>query len=295
MSADWQALTPQLVCDWLASAAEEDDPPLQYRTISGYRSALVEWYATRSQCTGANPARAEAVDRVLQGIKRECTAREVEKRAARIVTVSLTPLLLRQLKPHLVHPISTPFQRMVWAACCLGVHGLLRPNEFVGTYGLEHRALRAQQLRFFSAENRPVCPYTEAAAEPAAMEIRLGVTKADPFASNAPLRITAPEAVSALWEWLVEWIQSGERRESIWACPFERQLSIQTLLSLVRQALIDNGVENPLVTGRCFRRGGALSLVLAGASTQQVMAAGRWATAPMVKLYAGQPAQNAGK
>ena len=272
-----------------------EEEELQYRTISGYRAALRNWFAVASQCTGSNPVGEEVVDRVLSGIKRECIARKVEMRGARTITISLTPQLLMQLEPILLPPVSSAADRMIWAACCVGVFGLLRPNEFMGTYKLEHRALRPQQLTFYDAAKQLLCPFTQPRGNPARLEIRLGVTKADPEAKNPPVQIIFSGAVKAIWSWMVERANSGEKRPWLWACPFEKQLTITSLLSAIRKALMRAGIEAPLVTGRCFRRGGALGMVMAGATLEEIMQQGRWGTPLMVPLYAGQHPKPAGK
>ena len=98
-------------------------------------------------------------------------------------------------------------QLMIWAAACLASHAMLRPNEFLGTYGLEQRHLRLDQIQFLNDNGIEMHPEAHSpitgGRPPQCFYVNLGVTKADPLAHNKPILVEEPLAVTALWRWMM--------------------------------------------------------------------------------------------
>ena len=238
----------------------------------------------------ASPFDSKLVVAALRGIDKALAPADRAARESRVVTAALEPRQVIRLQGVLTPRESTDEQVMIWAAALLGSYGLLRPNEFLGSYLHQDRNLRAHQLEFFVQRDTP-CPIKLApgsADNPSSVRLRLGATKADQLGTNKPLVLTGSAVVSALWRW--------SRRRLAYSAdaqggPFfrvegQRPLSIRTLLTRLETAMrtVDPAWSHRL-TGRCFRRGGATELVRDGAAIDDIKAAGRWKSTPMVFTY----------
>jgi hypothetical protein len=229
----------------------------------------------------ANPFDSEIVERALTGIQKDEAIRARDQVSKKEDSPALTLDMLAAFKPHLLGKPSTSFTRMRWAAIRLGVTGLLRPNEFIGAYRQEQRAMRPNQITFRDKDNRT------AAAAPTRVFVDLHNTKADSLGKNAPICITDEETVDALWKWAREreaLEHTAASRMKFFA--FKNQaLSGQNLRNALNHAARRCGWFNAKFQLRCFRRGGASTLMAAGASTPTIMSAGRWRTSAMVQRY----------
>jgi hypothetical protein len=293
--------------DWLAHVALSGR--VSGNTVRTYRSALsTAWEEAGVQ--GDNPLRSALVDRITLGASKLLKDRDMAARAAREVTVELTPTLLAQFHPYVVEasgqagarePLAATGLAMVWAAACLGVFGLLRPNEFLYVGQKASKALLADAITFRAAPNHeaqqgllPRGSVVTAASVPDRFEVALGATKADALGRNGRLIIAARMAVEALWRWMHVRRDAGHAPHA----PLFVQENGMALAS--RKLLVQiatwyarlTGVE-PKITGRAFRRGGASDMLRAGASIPDIMAAGRWRSPAMVGVYANAEARRA--
>lgn len=299
---DWlpeaSLVTPEAAANYLAHLAK--DTTLASGTISGYSSALRNWVSRERRWTDEpNPFDSLLVCRTLEGIKRERTPAEAAARAQRPVTAMMGPEALAQLRPYLDPEVSTTpskhstaWRLMIWAAACLGSHCLLRPNEFV-----KDPPLDAWRVTFRSAKGATIAPIKGGPTQLAhSAYIHLGVTKADQNATNKAVHTSSPLAVDALWRWATHRVDTGlSEREAVFFHDGKHRLSLRVLLEALRDAHVAAGKGPVLLTGRCFRRGGADELVRAGVSAEVVQEHGRWKSRAMVYRYAGQDALAARK
>lgn len=302
-------ITEQRATEFLAELALTGS--LSGGTLKGYRSALsTAW--EESLAEGDNPLQGTHVARAVQGISRLKRESDSEARTARGVTIELTPSLLARILPSLS---DIQFNRMgpsalnthlCWAAACVGVYGLLRPSEFLGVYRNRNSALAAGSIKFFANTNSvlpqellPTSGRVQDYKIPDRFTLNLGPTKADQLAQNAPVTIAAPMCVKALWYWLhiqrnlatPQQSQGGTPPEYVFAIPGQPPLSQAHLLKTLREWLTPVIGSSFLLTGRCFRRGGASELVATGAPIPDIMSAGRWKSAAMVNVYSAQSAK----
>jgi hypothetical protein len=291
-------------------------------TFRTWRSAISNWremHLVEGPPLGENAL----LSRTIEGVVRDRRAVDAAARAARPETAEVTVDLLAHLEPIASGwPGGTPTARMEWAALAHGTYALARPNEFLRV-GRGSPGLCTNQISFYNeqglrrldwtwtlparcaagalpADNDP----TWWAVVPHSYEVALGPTKADPKGSNAPLRIGAPIAVTAMWRWL------HTRRELIDAqpdappgvdafageifCfgPGRKPLSCAQLCnSLSWWICAVTGGMRPKVTGKTFRRGGTNSLLTHGATLEEAMTAGRWLGKGMPVLYSSKKAQ----
>jgi hypothetical protein len=286
---------------WLASLVVGGE--LSAGSVKVHRSALsTAW--EESLATGSNPLQSRQVQRVIAGGARELLAADAAARAARGVTAELTPRLLVQLGEKVNIQSRTlgedrPELAMLWAAACLGVFGLLRPSEFLGTNTSRARALPAASLSFFDSpgSDAPLAllPRHLRVGDfnlPDRVAVALGVTKADQLARNGRLVIAAPMAVRALWVWCHARRDAGHAPQApLFVWRNGRPLSCSRLLSQLTVWLQPELGPNARLTGRCFRRGGASAMLAGGADIPAIMQAGRWRSSAMVGVYSAASAK----
>jgi hypothetical protein len=245
-----------------------------------------------------------AVQRVLQGISRHHLEAEVKARAAKPDTTELTPSLLYSLEKFARPRGCGPEDYMRWAAALTGTYGFLRPSELLGSAQHRDRALRVDQVRFYSTATSTIpCtllpPGTSVDSRPSVPDhfvIALEITKADQKATNEPVPIAAAPAVSALWRWMhMRRDHLGmEASGPVFCLPSEPPLSCADLTASITSWLKQAGAVDPVVKGRTFRRGGASALMASGASGEDVAAAGRWASGVRTaEVYTNRAAKRA--
>lgn len=296
------AITSKTAADWLAHTASSTT--LSSRTIMGHRSALA---TLRGELLigDASPLHVDGMDRMLKGMQRAKAPAESAKRNAAPRTVVITFELLAELEAYTgIRKGGTPQEIMRWAAACTGAFGLLRPSEFLGVAKNRSTALQLTGITFYAQKDSQrragmLPPGSDPAsfAVPDRAALALGPTKADQLATNAPVLISSPLAVKALWTWLhLRRDLGGSDTCPVFRVPLpgEHQLSVKELCEHLSQWIgLAHNTAPPHVTGRCFRRGGASSLVAAGATRSETMQAGRWLSQAMPDVYASAEAKQA--
>jgi hypothetical protein len=278
-----------VAADWLSDLAAVQHKPAS--TIMNYKSSMRTWFVERyiMNETIKNPFDSVLVEKTLTGIQKEDAKQQRLRSASTERTASMTPSLtmdlLTSLKPALLPRPATSFERMRWAAIRLGVTGLLRPNEFVGAYRNRERALQTKQVKFYVGAG---IPCEREAQQPSYLQLTMHDTKADPYGRNPPRRIDDEETVQVMWKWYHERQRLSHTPTTLnkffaWS---GHTLSGMQIIRSLNDAAAMHGWYNARFTLKCFRRGGASTLVAAGASTQQIMKAGAWKSEAMVNLYA---------
>ena len=265
-------------------------------TIMNYKAAMRTWFTEyHMDDTQSNPFESIWVEKTITGIQKEDAKQQREgiaPNSQKVVhmTPALTLDMLALLRPALISTRSTSFERMRWAALRLGVTGLLRPNEFVGSYRHHQRALRPKQVSFYAGGGIPCSKEDQ---RPTYLLITMHDTKADPMGRNPPRRIDDEETVNVMWRW--QWERSKLPHTEITQSKFfawnAHTLSGKQLTNALNDAATMHGWYNPRFTMKCFRRGGATTLMAAGASTAEIMQAGAWKSSAMVTLYADRESQ----
>ena len=275
-----QHITPASAACWLADLGAADE--LRSRTLHVYSSSLSHWFVESTLSDAPNPMQSNAVQRVLKGIDRDHREAEVKARAGKPATTELTPALLLSLEDY------APDDYMRWAAALTGTYGFLRPSELLGSSQHRNRALRVDQVRFFSTASSAIpCtllpPGTAVDSRPFPDHfiLALEITKADQQATNDPVPIAAAPAVRALWRWmhLRRDHLSLDTSKPVFCLASGSPLSCNALTFAVTSWLTQAGAIDPVVKGRTFRRGGASALMASGAAMGDVARAGRWALA----------------
>jgi site-specific recombinase XerD len=294
-------ITTRKAVEWFTHIGTQ--AKLSSGTLNVYRSALSNAYREVSNGEGANPLDAKMVSMVLEGIQRSWYPREAAAKASIPQSVDITTSLLQDIKPHL--PDSEPLHSMVWAAATIGVYALLRPSEILGEEVKadmvdSRRALRFTQITFYEKEGsnqrvRLLDPGSDVDlfAIPDRYTISLGPTKTDQLAKREPKIVAAAPAVQALWRWCHLRRSFGANSPLLFSCNETVPLTMPVLLKAIKNALIKLGYQNPKVTGKCIRRGGASSLVAQGISNEDVARVGDWRTSNMVNIYANREAREA--
>ena len=297
------AITAIKAGDWIAHLALGG--ALSGVTLRTYRSALsTAWEEAGGE--GNNPLQSPIIDRHIRGAAKLLLGRDMAARAAREITVELTPTLIAQFAPYVLEASSSggtaapgAAPEMCWAAACLGVFGLLRPNEFLYVSQAQKGVLLASAITFRAAPNHegvqgllPRGSAPTAANVPDRFEVALGATKADHFGRNGKLIIAARMCVEALWRWMHMRRDAGHGPHApLFVLGDGRALASRKLLEQVGVWYARLTGIMPKLTGKAFRRGGASAMLSSGASIPDIMAAGRWKTPAMVGVYASREAQ----
>ncbi|MDR3403682.1 MAG: tyrosine-type recombinase/integrase [Chthoniobacter sp.] len=280
---DWklQPITPQKIGNWFAHLGRTSQ--IASSTLDTYRSAISTLHRELTMGAQPNPASHQSVTIIIDGVKREWSAREAQRRLAKPQPIALTPQLLEILQPHL--PQEEPTASLMWAAATLGTGAVCRPSEFLGhPQKRQETALRVDAITFF-AKDGVTRLAADSRATPAHFTIRLGRTKTDQRALKAPKVVANPQAVSALWRWMSVRAAYCIDSPLLFADTAGQALAQAVLLRALGVALRSIGNTTDRITGKSFRRGGASALVAAGLSDSAVAAVGGWASVGMVQVY----------
>jgi len=262
--------------------------------------------------TGNNPLQDAFVERLVRGATKLLLTRDLAAREARAVTLELTPSIIQQFLPFALEVSdgaggagratpATAHPMCCWAATCLGVFGLLRPNEFLYVGQTQNGVLPASAITFRASPlheaEQGLLPRGAAIADasvPDRFEVALGATKADHFGRNGKLLIAARMAVEALWRWMHARRDAGHGPHApLFVLGNGQALASRVLLKQVGEWYARLTGATPKLTGKAFRRGGASAMLHGGATIPEIMEAGRWKSPAMVGVYASKEAKRA--
>lgn len=273
---------------WLAHLA--NDTTLTARSIRSYKCA-VRLHHIESFVDAPIVWDSERIQRLLTGIANSKFASERAAKKLRGQSIALTPEIIAEIMPHLDDHTHAATMRI--AAITLASFGMLRPNELLGSGLHPDRVVLMNCIEFFATPSSKHAIADIGPAVPDRYTINLHVTKADQKACNAPTPVAAPIAVAAMHRWFLLRRQLGGTAASNLFEIGGRRLTGTALVQCIRAALILAGYANPLITAKCFRRGGASSLHAAGASPSDIAAMGRWKTQHVAEIYTDDQAREA--
>ncbi|HVT62075.1 MAG TPA: hypothetical protein VHD33_01120 [Legionellaceae bacterium] len=233
-----------------------------------------------------NPMDEDLVKRVLDGIERSKAAQE---QAARLLRQSqqshpLTFDIVKELRT--LHPSTSPFDCMCYAAICLGVSASLRPSELLGSSKLRERALRIGQIQFFDAQGNSLPFHSN---QPASrFQVHLHISKTDQLMRGRIKEISAKTAVIAMQQWAR--MRGSIDQQQLLFQHQQRRLDTYSLLRHLGKKLKELGYSDFSLSGKSFRRGGASSLALLGIPASDIAQAG-WShnSSAWQQYYANHP------
>ena len=243
-----------------------------------YRQAQIE---ANPDSTLPNPLDSPLIKNLLTGI-------ENVKRATKPPVAPKDTALTFDIVQRLA-PVYGKDERdlLLFAVVAFGVATASRPSEMLGSAAAgQHRALVAQQLRFYSDDacTVPVHWSDAGAALPRVCELHLYCTKTKKDGETK--LISAPIAVQAIWRWMCH------RRPEPAAAIFERggrPLTTFAVVADLRRRLAAIGLGHMVITGKCFRRGAASTLAGLGLPDADIAAAAWAPDSHMWKTYASDP------
>jgi site-specific recombinase XerD len=290
------AMTTEAAANFLASLAHQNI--ISSNSIRVYRSALSTYFMQGTLgMQGPNPVDTPAVNLLIRGVKRVKQPEEAAK--AQPPPYALTITVLESIRSIFLRP-DDPQSVMMWAAANLAVYALLRPNEFLGSATYRDRALKPEQIAFFlyprqiiRAQLLPSGSDVREFELPDRFEIQLGVTKTHQDGETEPVTVAGAPAVEAVWQWLHmrRDLHPKKHEQQLFRVPGSPVLSCAALTSALARAVEQATGERQRLTGKSFRKGGASSLLAAGADRDDIKKAGRWNSGSMIEVYADRQAK----
>ena len=275
----WQAypLRADYAAEWLTAMAEEGGRTAS--TITMYKSALHTHFADQQSFAdhAPNPLSHPKLRRLLTGIS---NAKAAPERATRSTAPSCQPLtfdVVRELRA--VHTELDPREVMMYAAIAFATAAAVRPSELLGSSEYPERALRADQVTFYTSTNEVTRPGTD--ARPAThCVLQLDKSKTNLGMRHEARPVGASEAVQALWRWYL--VSGAHGQNLLFQLPGRRPLTTSALVGHLRRKLKEVGRGGMRVTGKCFRQGGASTLAALGVPAADIASAGGWAAGSTV-------------
>jgi hypothetical protein len=293
--------------EWLASMALEKT--VRAATIRVYRSALSTAWIERllpiaphtSAPLGINPLDDLRIKRAIDGIKRREAKVDAAAPARRRRTDGLTLAMLQALTD-LAEKTGEDQHSMTLAAACLGWAAALRPSELLGSRQYPDRALRRDQLTFYSdaMSTTTITPrYTTDSSgtrypttgtsitRPDHCVLTINVSKTDQLGLGRTVYVAQPLVVAALWSWMTTALLPlhSDLTSALFQLPGHVPLTTPRLLADLKTDLAATHPDLHL-TGKAFRVGGASALMAQGVPAAD-MASVAWAPGSrMPQVYA---------
>ena len=256
-------------------------------TLRTYASALRRQHVDDALAAGVasepNPLDDPLVQHTLTGARKILAGRRVAVALANPAPIPGVRLQQLSMDRAAFLPAgATPDQRMLWAATRLAIDGMLRPNEFLGSKNAGRGPLEVNQIRFFTAEDRPISVEEGGrVAAPSYFTLQLGQAKNDQFARKPAKFLRDGETVSAMWRWMNERLDLGAGDS-----PFVFSYPGVKLSGVVLKARLRE--HFPGFTLKSLRRGGTAERVAANVPIAEIARHGGWASGEaMVRRYAG--------
>ncbi len=201
---------------------------------------------------------------VLRGVKRAEGMAGVSKRERR----PITPDLLRKIKGVWNPRAHEADVVMLWAACCLAFFGFMRIGEL--TVPSDDGYDASGHLSWGDV-------LVDDPAHPSRIEVRIKASKTDPFRQGISIFIGRVASdlcpVAAMLAYLVV---RGKSAGPLFRFIDGKPLTRQRLVTAVKVALEEAGVEPGQYSGHSFRIGAATTAAARGLEDSTVRTLGRW-------------------
>jgi hypothetical protein len=284
LSLAFPATIPTL-CLWIAAIAA---PPngVTVGTCKVYLAAVVNRHTEMgldNPLTDAPPI----LNRVLAGIKRSTSHTTLPK-------LPITTEVLQSMRPHL--RLQDRRDSLLWAMMWTATAGLLRISEFaVRSAADTDRTLRVGHLHLVdNAETaHSLGQLTSAAPSVRYLTLHLEASKTDPLRAGVDIVISARPALDALVRYAALCSHEGLLATTpLFHFPDGSPVHRSWLMDQVDRLLLLTGRNPRLYSSHSFRKGGAVSLQLAGVEDSLIRRAGRWKS-DAFHLYLRYPSTDA--
>ncbi len=242
-------------------------------TVRIYLSAL-RYFQIRAGLPDPSFSSLPRLPYILKGIRRQHPDSHKKPR------LPITIHLLRQLHTVWSTPPILHDQVMLWAACCMGFFGFLRAGEFTctGTNEAEY-PLTVGDITVDSRE------------DPRLITVYLKRSKTDPFGAGCRVFLgrtgTIPCPVAAILSYLS---QRPTTPGPLFIFQDGTPLTRTKLVSRLREALAQTGIDTSHYSGHSFRIGAATAAARAGYSDSFIQALGRWKSDAFITYIRANPA-----
>lgn len=203
---------------------------------------------------------------IMRGIRKKMPE---HTRARRL---PITPHLLRTIYAVWSQYPVTFDKVMLWAACCMGFFGFMRAGEFTTTTSHPGNTLSVSDISIDSREN------------PQVLVVLLRHSKTDPFGVGVRIHLgrtgdTLCPVAAVLGYLAIRPASPGPLFVFHDGTPLTREC----LVSRVREALADAGIDTTNYSGHSFRIGAASTAAQAGFSDSFIQTLGRWKSAAFTR------------
>lgn len=271
-------LQEDILCRYVALLANEG---LRHRTIKSYLSGL---RCLQIQQGLGNPF-AETLpklDYVLTGVKRVETGSGSKPRTRLPITIEI----LQQLRRVWLSQPAWAEGIVLWAAACVGFFGFLRAGEFTVPSAEAYDPAVHLNLGDIALDSHTA---------PSVVRLSIKQSKTDPFRQGVSVFLGKSESAVCPVQALIEYI--GIRPSTpgpLFVLSTGAPLTREYLVSNMRSALREAGLDDSAYSGHSFRIGAATTAAQRGLEDSLIQTLGRWRS-DAYKLYIQIPrAQLAG-
>ena len=202
---------------------------------------------------------------VIKGLKKKTVAGQRQTR------LPITPDILRALKRVWENDTDRERAVMLWAAVCMCFFGFLRSGEIVVPKDSEYD----EAVHLSHGDVR-----VDNTVNPQYLEVKIKASKTDPFRKGVTVYLGRTDAdlcpVSAILAYMV---QRGTEKGPFFWFTNSRFLTRERLVTAMRGALQQAGVEAQRYAGHSFRIGAATTAARCGLPDSLIKTLGRWESA----------------
>ena len=252
----------RVLCYFVSYLANQN---LKHRTIKTYLSAVRYLHITEGANDPFNPV-LHQLHYILQGIKR-C---ESEQGGGNRERLPITSDILHQIKGIWDAGSPGPDKIMLWAACCLAFFGFLRAGELTVPGDNSYDSAVHLSYKDISVDNPD---------NPRVIRITIKQSKTDPFCKGVDLYVgrtfTDLCPVSSLLNYL---IIRNTTDGPLFQFRDGRPLTRQRLVTAVREALQQAGIDQSKYCSHSFRIGAATTAAAKGMEDSIIKTSRRWSS-----------------
>ena len=202
---------------------------------------------------------------VIKGLKKKATAGQRQTR------LPITPAILRALRKVWEGDLDREKASMLWAAACMCFFGFLRSGEIVVPKDDEYD--ETVHLSYGDVK-------VDSTINPSYLEVRIKASKTDPFRKGVTVYLGRTDGdlcpVAAVLAYMV---QRGPEKGPFFWFSRSRFLTRERLVSAMRTALQQTGIDARRYAGHSFRIGAATTAAQCGLPDSLIKTLGRWESA----------------